>query len=109
MWFTKCMYEQSANMNYKWITATVKQILQVLDQFIQKWSSDVNNSSKGQTYRIFKQNFGFENYIKISPKFRTIFMKFRTTNHHLPMETGRWHGLPLCDRIHVCTLCKNTN
>ena len=32
-------------------------------------------------------------------------MKFRTTNHRLPIETGRWQGLPLCDRI--CTLCKN--
>ena len=48
--------EQGHNIhvNVKWI----KQTLQ--DQFIQKWSSDVNNSSKGQMYRIYKQNFDFE-------------------------------------------------
>ena len=29
----------------------------------------MNNSSKGQVYRIFKQNFGMEHYLKtLSPK-----------------------------------------
>ena len=57
-------------------------------------------------YRIYQQNFGFENYInKLSPKLRNIFFKFRTTNHHLPIEIGRWHGTPLCERL--CTLCNN--
>ena len=41
----------------------------------------------------------------LSPKLRNIFLKFRTTNHHLPVEIGRWHGAPLCEIL--CTLCKN--
>ena len=32
-------------------------------------------------------------------------MQFRTTNHGLPVETGRWQGKPLSERF--CTLCSN--
>ena len=39
-------HEQCYNINVKWITSVFKQTLQ--DQFIQKLSSDVNYSSKGQ-------------------------------------------------------------
>ena len=35
--------------------------------------------------------------------FITIFIKFRTANHYLPMETGRWYGIPKLERTcHVC-------
>ena len=46
-------HEQGQNIIVKWITSIIKQTLK--DQFIQKWCSDVNNSSKGQMYRICKQ------------------------------------------------------
>ena len=59
---------QGQNVNAKLISCIIRQNLQ--DQFIQQWYSDVNNSSKGQVYRIFKQSFGMENYLKIpSPKY----------------------------------------
>jgi hypothetical protein len=29
-------------------------------------------------------------------------VKFKTSNHHLPIEVGRWCGIPLADR--TCTL-----
>ena len=51
----------------------------------------MKNSSKGPEYRIFKQNFGMEHYLKTLSS-KKIFVKFRTANHHLPGETGRWHG-----------------
>ena len=38
-----------------------KQILS--DQFIQKWHSDINNSSRGQFYSGFKNDFCLENYL----------------------------------------------
>ena len=45
-----------------------------------------------------------EHYLKtLSPK--TIFVKFRTANHHLPGETGRWHGKSISER--VCTICNS--
>jgi hypothetical protein len=39
----------------------VKRILR--DQFIQKWHSDINNSSRGQFYSGFKNDFCLENYV----------------------------------------------
>lgn len=38
------------------------------DQFIQKWAKDIDNSSKGQIYEIYKQEFGFEKYLGILTK-----------------------------------------
>jgi hypothetical protein len=35
------------------------------DQFIHKWRSDKENSSKGICYRLFKENFEFEAYLDI--------------------------------------------
>ena len=68
--------------------------------------SDVNNSSKGQVYIKFKQSFGMENYLNIlSRKYMKIMIKFSTTNHRLPVETGRWQGKPLGERF--CSLCNN--
>ena len=32
--------------------------------------------------------------------------KFRTSNLHLPIETGRWYNIPRAERI--CHLCKET-
>ena len=57
--------------------------------FIQTWSNDMVNSSKGKIYRTFELDFGCEQYLeKQPPEFRTILLKFRTTNHRLPVETG---------------------
>ena len=87
-------------VNEKWITNAVRQRLK--DQFIQTWSSDVFNSSKSTNYRLFKTKFGPEIYLENLPvKFRNIFMKFRTTNHHLPVETGRWFN------VHIMNDCVN--
>jgi hypothetical protein len=33
--------------------------------------------------------------------------KFRTTNHKLPIETGRWNNIDRVNRI--CTKCDNIN
>lgn len=53
-------------------------------------------------------SFGQETYLKKLPNdLRFIFRKFRTCNHKLPIETGRWNNLERCHRI--CSLCnKNT-
>ncbi|XP_056016752.1 uncharacterized protein LOC130053469 [Ostrea edulis] len=99
------IWNQQKNINGKWITNIVKQRLQ--DQFIQTWSSDMFNSSKGKIYRTFKIDFGPEKYLeKLSKKFRANFLKFRTTNHRLPIETGRWIGIPYNERF--CVLCNES-
>jgi hypothetical protein len=56
--------------------------------------------------RIFKENFEFENYFRIlEDKDMHTLCKFRTTNHKLPIETGRWNNIDRVNRI--CTKCRN--
>ena len=38
------------------------------DQYIQKWQSDIRESSKGQIYNIFKTDFGPEKFLNLLPK-----------------------------------------
>ena len=101
--FPNIWADQTSTMSdVKWITAVIKQRLK--DQYIQKWANEIDISSKGHIYKIFKHNFGFEKYLSLlSKKFWKPLVKFRTSNHHLPIEVGRWCGIPLADR--TCTLC----
>jgi hypothetical protein len=68
---------------------TIKRNL--IDQFLQQWSEQTNNSSKGINYRIYKEHTNFEDYLKILPQnLRLSLFHFRTGNHKLPIETMRW-------------------
>ena len=85
-----------------WLKEVLKQ--NIADQFAQTWSTDVNNSSKCSTYKMYKTDLEFENYFYILPYPKYIsFCKFRTCNHKLPVEIGRHRGLPRHERL--CTLC----
>ena len=75
------------------IVHAVKKSLQ--NQYVQEWNTIINNSSKCVLYRTFKRNFVFENYLTtLSPYNRKLFCKFRTINHKLPIEVGRYSGRP---------------
>ena len=51
-----------------------------------------------------KLNLGLKKDLNVLPqKFKAIFIKFRTANHNLSMENGRWCGIPKLERTcHVC-------
>ncbi|MES9880523.1 MAG: reverse transcriptase family protein [Sedimenticola sp.] len=92
-------------VNRKTSVKSIKRTL--IDQFIQQWNAALLNSSKGKNYSLFKENTKFENYFKILP--RSLYLKlvkFRTSNHKLPVETGRWSNIEYGDR--KCNIC-NTN
>ena len=74
------------------------------DQFIQNWHSQLQQSSKGNNYSVFKETCQFENYLKLLPRalYLNIF-RLRTTNHRLPIEIGRWQSIALNER--KCKLC----
>ena len=60
------------------------------DLFIQEWNSKTFQSSKGRNYNIFKENKEFESYLKfISKQLYSPLIKFRSSNHKLPVEVGR--------------------
>ena len=76
------------------------------DQFIQKWFHDIEISSRGQAYLLYKSQFSFEPYLlKLNCTERNYLCKFRTSNLKLPIETGRWNNVPREDRI--CPFCTN--
>ena len=93
-------------INKKWVSEAIK--LRLLDQYKQKWSSEVFNSPKGISYRIFKEEFRFEKYLDILDKNdRILYCKFRTCNHKLPIETGRWFRIERNER--KCLLCNRND
>ena len=90
------------HFNVQWLKLTIKQILR--DQHQQFMNSEMHNSSKATYYKLFKNDIDFEEYLdKLNDGDRIIFCKFRTTNHRLIIETGRWSGVNREDRI--CNLC----
>ena len=90
--------------NYDWLKHTIRTSLQ--DQFIQTWSSNINNSPKTVNYCIYKESFAFENYInKLDDKDVFTLCRFRTVNHKLPIESGRWKNIPRENR--TCNLCNS--
>ena len=55
--------------------------------------------------RLFKYNFSFESYLlHLSEEKRKLLTKFRISAHKLEIEHGRYHKLPIANRI--CGLCK---
>ena len=79
--------------NSKWLVKATHQKL--TDLFLNKWKSQENSNSSCYIYRLFKQKFGFEDYLIHAPaKFRKYLIKFRTRNHRLPIEIGRWRKTP---------------
>ena len=85
-------------VNSKWIVASVKTTL--YDQFLQNRNSDINMSSKDTNYKTL---FCLERYmITLQPKHCIHIIKMRTSNHHLPIETGRWNNV--LRNLRKCTL-----
>ena len=88
--------------NINWLCREVQNRLQM--QYIQEWNSVVHNSPKCINYQTFKTEFKMEFYIsELQPKFYIPIARFRTTNHKLPIERGRWENIERSQRI--CTLC----
>ena len=71
IWLQQCKQSDT------WVDYILKQ--NIKDQFIQRWTSDINNSPKCFNYKLYKQTFGFEKYFDILPYPKYfIFVKFRT-------------------------------
>ena len=100
-----CGYSQywlNVDVSAKCVYTFIKQRL--CDQFLQHWYSDINTSPKALCYRLFKEDFAFEKYLEIlNNKNRTTLCRFRTGNHKLPIETGRWSHIERNNRL--CQIC----
>ena len=85
--------------------ATKLKISQTLhDTFLQYWNATINTTPKGRNYKLFKMNTNFETFLISLPRSSSIPMvRFRTANHKLPIEVGRWENIVYEDR--KCNLC----
>ena len=81
----------------------VRQRLQ--DQFLQSWYRQLEDNSVCWNYRLFKESFCFEEYLKILPVLlRQNLLRFRLANHKLPIQQKRSQSIPRDERL--CTLCE---
>ena len=88
------------------IHKSVKRTL--IDQFIQKWHSESNDSNKRKNYYLFKQNMNIESYILKTPRnIATHLFRFRTANFRLPIEVGIWQKADY--HLRKCTLCEKND
>jgi len=94
------IFSNQMPVNENWINVNIKQIL--VDQCGQNWRSQIANSSRGNFYSIFKQDFCLEPYI-FNQQHRNFITKFRVSNMKLPIETGRWYNISKDHR--KCTKC----
>lgn len=63
----------------------------IIDSSLQKWHSDINNSSKAAHYSCFKSLLNVESYLQLDISFdlRKILADFRCSGHNLMIEKGR--------------------
>lgn len=91
-------------INSDWLKIVVKQKLK--DLFLNEWYTKVENSSNSMFYRVFKRTFGTERYLSnLDSSLLYFYIKFRTRNHQLPIETGNWFKTPINQRF--CNTCQN--
>ena len=65
---------------------------------------DIYLNSKCINYRIYKDIFGFEDYlIQLPDNLRVVLTKFRCRNNKMPVEIGARDNVPREQRI--CNLC----
>ena len=74
------------------------------DQFIQKWHRSVSDSDICSLYKTIKTTLSIEQYLLCMPlKSRKLLSKIRLSNHKLPVEKGRYSGIPHHERY--CNIC----
>ncbi len=98
------MWTRQTDITLKSAHKLVKRSLQ--DQYFQNWNGQLNISSKGKNYRLFKHDLKLEPYLTELPEnMRLAMFRFRTDNHRMPVETGRWSGSRVPYEERKCMLC----
>ena len=93
---------QGEDISLEWLKHVVKNILEA--QFVSQWHSIMDDSSKCDYYRNFKISFEYERYLDLVPSnVYKFILKFRTCNHKLPIEIGRYANIERYLRI--CRYC----
>lgn len=87
-------------------TVNIRTVLSVIrNHYSVKWARDIQNVAKLRTYRLYKTDFETEKYLclNLNKNERSMLAQFRTGILPLRVETGRYIGEPLANRL--CRLC----
>jgi hypothetical protein len=95
------IWNAQAFVDPNWLRFTIIIFRNLQDQFEQYCHSLLDNASKAIHYRLFKDYFGMEVYLDILDIVELC--RFRTANHKIPIEIGRWNNTNRSNRI--CTHC----
>lgn len=88
--------------NSRWVKKAMEQRLK--DQWLVTWHHNLETKSFSSSYRVFKTDFGREQYLEQLIKGdRLLVTKFRSCNNRLPVNVGRYQGVSREDR--VCNMC----
>jgi len=86
----------------KWLNKSATQ--KIKDINTQNWYADIKRSSDTSLYKHLKTEFKQSPYITQLPtSLCKSLIAFRTRNHRLPIETGRWHNIP--QHLRKCNTC----
>ena len=100
---------EATGLNKIWLNQATTRSRNVIlkDQHMQSWHDDISTSDKCLNYRLFIECHCYEQYLDILSGYSCIqeFIYFRLFNTHLPIEKGRWLGIPRNER--VCRLCNS--
>ena len=93
----------SLGLSYIW-SSQIHTSERLMDQFIQDWQSRVAENSVCSIYHLLKKKCCFEKYLTYLPSIlKQRGLKFRLSNHRLPIQQRRSLGIPRDERI--CTVC----
>ena len=94
IWISQCDGITCASVLKQYINA------RLTDQYLHSWYAYIDNSSRSSNYKLFKHTFAFETYITIlENKYWCPLIRFRLSNHNLPIETGKWKNVTIQNRI----------
>ena len=81
----------------------------IIDQYLQKWSSSMKDSTRLDYCNIFKNEHVYEKYLDVIKEthLRSTLSKFRLSSHLLNIETGRHDNIDRGQRICKCCNMKN--
>ena len=99
------VWDNQGTLNVRKFSRAFK--LKVQESYRRHWKNTLAASNKLSTYRKFKNNFEFEEYLNIIKKqnLRSNLTKFRLSNHPFKIETGRYHKPKIERSNRVCWLC----
>ena len=95
--------QQAENIDVNQFKAAFKE--RMFNQYVQVWKTTISESRKCLLYKELKVNFKLESYLyKVPFCLSRYLLKFRTCNHRLAIETGRYVNIERNERY-----CNNCN